>query len=222
VIDLHALNVVVHVAAGVVALIVGVVPLVARKGGIPHRRFGRVFVGVGAVVLIAAAFGDVFYGAPPALVGATIAAGYGYLSGLRALALRAHGPTGTDAALAVAGIVGCAFLLVFMGPGTASWTPAIGYSTVGYVATLAVYDLSRFAWSRAWLAHARPLDHGLKMTGAYFGMMSAGFGNLFPDAQPWSQVGPTGVGFLAMAILAAVFVTGHRRSHRERVPLSRA
>lgn len=210
-IDFHATNIVVHVTAGIVALLLGVVPLVTRKGGPTHRRVGRAFVWVGAVVLIAAAIGDIFYNAPAPLVGASIAAGYGYVSGLRALALRTHGPDWKDALLAILGLLACVLLYVFMGPGTASWTPAIGYSTIGYVATLAVYDLSRFGWSRAWLAHARPLDHGLKMTGAYFGMMSAGFGNLFSELQPWSQVGPTGLGFAVMGTLAVIYVTGHRR-----------
>lgn len=219
-IDLHAVNVVIHVTAGIVALLFGIVPLVTRKGGLTHRRFGRAFVGVGAVVLVAAAIGDIFYSAPPALVGASIAAGFGYVSGLRALALKTRGPDWKDAALALSGLLACAVLFAFMGPGSASWTPAIGYSTMGYVATLAVYDLTRFAWSRAWLAHARPLDHGLKMTGAYFGMMSAGFGNLFPGFQPWSQVGPSGVGFVVMGVLAVVYVTGHRR--RSAVPAGRA
>ena len=54
----------------------------------------------------------------------------------------------------------------------------IGYSTAGYVGTIAVYDLTRSFWSRTWLLYARPLDHGLKMTGCYFAMLSAGAGNL--------------------------------------------
>lgn len=67
------------------------------------------------------------------------------------------------------------------------------------------------------LARARPLDHGLKMTGAYFALASAG--NLFRDLQPWSQVGPSILGFavriaLALAYLSRnglVWAVGHLR-----------
>ena len=227
-IDLHLVNVVLHVSAGVLALLTGAVPLLTRKGGPVHRRAGRVFAWIGAVVLVTAAIGDVFFHSPPALVAASVAAGYGYLSSLRALALRSRGPGWVDAALAVAGLGACVLLWILMGPGTASWTPAIGYSTIGYVAALAVYDLSRFAWSDAWLRHARPLDHGLKMTGAYFAMMSAGVGNLVRAWQPWSQVGPTILGFIVMIVLTIVFVVGRRRQGRAAVearlepPLSRS
>lgn len=85
-----------------------------------------------------------------------------------------------------------------MGSGTKSWTPAIGYSTLGFVCAVALYDLSRHFWRNAWLKHARSLDHGLKMTGAYFAMMSAGVGNVLRDLQPWSQVGPSMLGIFVM------------------------
>jgi hypothetical protein len=203
--DVETAVVIIHVIAGVSALLVGLVPLFSRKGGRLHKRAGRVFVMIAAVVLGAAAIGDVFFNPPPALVAASVAARYGYLSSLRALGLRTHGPTRVDALLAVAGLGACGALYLYMGPGTASWTPAIGYSTIGYVGAMALYDLSRFFWSGAWLARARPLDHGLKMTGVYFGMMSAGFGNLFPAFQPWSQVGPTTLGFVVMIVYVVIY-----------------
>lgn len=57
----------------------------------------------------------------------------------------------------------------------------------------------------ATLKHSRPLDHGLKMTGAYFAMMSAGVGNIFRDLQPWSQVGPSAFGAIVMIMFAIAF-----------------
>lgn len=210
-IDLHLVNVVIHVVAGSLALLVGAVPLLSRKGGRVHMRAGRVFAWIAGVVLVTAAIGDVFFDSPPALVAASVAAGYGYVSSLRALALRTRGPGWIDALIAIAGLGVCVVLWVYMGPGTASWTPAIGYSTIGYVAFLVTYDLSRYAWSKAWLAHARPLDHGLKMTGAYFAMMSAAMGNIVREFQPWTQVGPSILGVLVMIVLAVVYIVGRRR-----------
>lgn len=203
----HMLNIWVHIAAGAVALALGAIPLLARKGGILHRRTGRAFVAVAAVVLGTALIGDVFFSPPAPLIAASLAAGYQYCSSLRALSLRERGPGWVDVLLALIGLGGCIALFAFMGPGTESWTPAIGYSTIGYVSVVALYDLSRLFWPRVWLAHVRPLDHGLKMTGAYFAMVSAGVGNVFRDFQPWSQVGPSMLGFVVMIALAFGYVS---------------
>jgi hypothetical protein len=184
--------------------------LATSKGGALHRRTGLVFVAIGAVVLSSAVIGDIFFHPPAPLVAATLAAVYQYISSLRALHLRDRGPGLIDAALALACLCGCAALYVYMGPGTASWSPAIGYSTIGYVGFVALYDLTRLFWRRAWLAHARPLDHGLKMTGAYFAMASAGIGNVFRDWQPWSQVGPSILGLMVMIVLAAIWLVRSR------------
>jgi hypothetical protein len=189
-------------------LVIGAIPLLTSKGGILHRRFGIAFVAIGTVVLMTALIGDVFFNPPAPLIAASLAAGYQFCSSLRALSLRDRGPTWIDAGLALIGLGGCAALFGFMGPGTASWTPTIGYSTIGYVALVVIYDLSRHCWWRAWVEHARPLDHGLKMTGAYFAMMSAGVGNVFRDLQPWSQVGPSMLGLVVMIVLAFVYITG--------------
>lgn len=203
---LHTLNVWVHVLAGACALAVGLIPLLTSKGSAPHRRAGRIFVAIGAVVLATAAIGDIFFDPPTPLIAASLAASYQYLSSLRALRLRDRGPELLDTLLAFAGLAACAALFFYMGPGTPSWTPAIGYSTVGYVAALALYDLSRNFWRRAWLIHVRPLDHGLKMNGAYFAMLSAGVGNVLRDLQPWSQVGPSAIGTLVMIALLVSYV----------------
>jgi len=205
---LHTVNVWVHVACGAAALAVGLIPLLAPKGGRVHRRFGRWFVRVAAAVLLTAVIGDVLFAPPAALIAATLAAGYQYLSSLRALALRDRGPGFADAALALAGLGACLALYLRTGPGTPEWTPAIGYSTIFYVAFVAAYDISRHFWRRAWLVHVRPLDHGLKMTGAWFAMLSAGAGNIFREFQPWSQVGPSMLGLAAMLVLALAYLGG--------------
>ena len=211
----HVLNVYTHIGFGVGALGMGLAPILSAKGGRFHRAAGRVFAWLTLVVLATALIGIVFFNPPAALVAAFVAATYQYLGGLRALQLKDRGPGWLDALLALAGLGACVALFVFMGPGTPSWTPALGYSIIGFTLLIVVYDLSRHFWREAWLKHARHYDHGIKLTGSYFAMMSAGVGNVFRDWQPWSQVGPSAVGTLVMIVLAVAYAT---RKSRVRAP----
>lgn len=194
-----------HIIAGVIALGLGLVPLLSTKGGRTHRRFGRAVVALGAVVLGTALYG-VFAGtAPMALTAVTLTAGYQFIGSLRALALRDRAPGWPDALLACTALALAALLLLRGGPGTASWPPALAYGTLGFMAMIALYDLSRPLWPQLWQRRARALDHGLKMTGFYFAMASAGAGNLLRDWQPWSQLLPSAIGLVAMLVLAVAY-----------------
>mgnify|MGYP003435283504 FL=1 len=197
-----------HIGAGGIALCVGLMPLLSAKGGRMHRRSGRAVVALGAVVLATALYG-VFAGtAPTALVAVTLTAGYQYVGSLRALALRDRAPGWPDALLACTALALAALLLLRGGPGTASWPPALAYGTLGFVIAMALYDLSRHLWPQLWLRRARILDHGLKMTGFYFAMASAGAGNLLRGWQPWSQLLPSALGTLAMCVLVFIHLRG--------------
>jgi hypothetical protein len=189
--NVESANVAVHVAAGSLGLLVGVAAMVAAKGGDAHRRVGRVFVALSGVTLVTALVGVLLFSPPTALIAATLTAAYQWTASLRTLALTARGPGLLDTGLALAALVGCGWILVDMNAGTRSWSPAIGYATVGALALFACYDLSRPLWAARWLATVRPYDHGVKMLGAWSAMASAGMGNMARDWQPWSQIGPT-------------------------------
>jgi hypothetical protein len=190
-----------HIGAGAIALCIGLVPLFAAKGARTHRKFGRIVVALGAIVLATALYGVIAGTAPTALIAVTLTAGYQYVGSLRALALRDRPPGWFDALLACVALSLAGLLLLRGGPGTASWPPALAYGTLGFVAAIALYDLSRHLWPLLWLRRARTLDHGLKMTGFYFAMASAGAGNLLRGWQPWSQLLPSALGTLAMFAL---------------------
>lgn len=199
----HDINVAVHVSTGCGALLFGLVPLVSRKGGTIHRKAGRGFVLLASINLGTAIVGDVLYDPPVPLIAATLSAGYLFGSGIRALAIKAVGPNLQDIGLAIAGLIVAAGLLRFLGAGSASWTPAIGYSVIGSTIFAALFDLSRHFWRERWRRHAWALDHGLKMTAAFFAMLSASTGNIFRGLQPFSQIAPSLLGILVMGAFLA-------------------
>lgn len=212
--NLHHLNTLSHIGAGGLALLLGLLPLLSRKGHRLHRLSGWMFVAAGLVVLICALIGVVVYPRPGPLVMVTLSASYQYLSGLRALPRFHTAPSWLDTVLALAALTGCGMLLSRMASGEASWSPAIGYSTLGFLVVVALYDLSRPLWVAAW-RRIRAIDHGLKMTGTYFAFASAGLGNLARDWQPWSQIGPSVLGLIVMLLLLSRYIRDNRRRGAE-------
>jgi hypothetical protein len=167
-IDWHGLNTGGHILAGTLALAVGLVPMFTRKGGVLHRQAGYVTVALGLIVLGSAVIANILFDPPAPLVAATLSAGYQYLSGMRAAYLKAGPLKPLDIALAVCGLALCGLLWANVAHGSASWSPQIGYSTLGYILVILIYDLSRTFWMSVWHRHVRLLDHGLKMIGFYF------------------------------------------------------
>ena len=198
---LHSLNTVVHIAGGALAMLVGIVPLATAKGGRWHRRAGRVFVPLAVIAATTAVVGVLLSPSRTALAAITLSACYQLAGSLRALALRDRTPTAADAALALLALGLAALVAAFMAPDR-SLAPAIGYSALGFVGLVAIYDLARMRLPLERWCRVRPLDHGLKMTGFYFAMVSAGAGNLLRDAQPWSGAVPSALGTMLMAWFA--------------------
>ncbi|WP_349321041.1 hypothetical protein [Asticcacaulis sp. MM231] len=211
---LHHLNTLSHIGAGGLALLLGLLPLLSHKGRRLHRLSGWMFVAAGLVVLICAIIGVVVYPRPGPLVMVTLSASYQYLSGLRALPRFHTAPSLLDTLLALAALTGCGLLLSRMASGEASWSPAIGYSTLGFLAVVALYDFSRTLWVTAW-RRIRAIDHGLKITATYFAFASAGLGNLARDWQPWSQIGPSLLGLIVMLLLLSRYIRDNRRRGTE-------
>ncbi len=212
----HVANLIFHIGSGVIGILIGLVPLLAQKGGRAHRRWGRVFAIFAGVVVATAVLSDIFSAPPAALVAVTLSAGYQLVGGLRSLTLRnSAGPNGLDALLAIGALVAAAIILLKGGPAKAGWTPPIEYATLGYVTAVALYDHSRHAWAARWVRSMRPLDHGLKMTGVWIAMASAGSGNLLAAAHvvPLNQILPpaiNAIGLVLMAVIALAYTRGLR------------
>ncbi len=210
----HVANLIFHIGSGVIGVLIGLVPLLTKKGSRMHRLWGRVFAVFAGVVVATAVLSDTFSVPPAALVAVTLSAGYQLVGGLRSLALRnSDGPSGLDALLAIGAIVVSVMILLKGGPAKAGWTPPIEYATLGYVTAVALYDLSRYTWSALWVRSIRPLDHGLKMTGVWIAMASAGSGNVLAAAHivPLNQILPpaiNAIGLVLMVVIAITYVRG--------------
>ncbi len=215
--NFHSLNILVHLSAGVLALGLGLFPLLSAKGSRLHMMSGWLFVAAGIFVIGGAIIGVTFFPQPVPLMMVTLAASYQFIAGLRSLPRFGPGLNLFDALWALCALAGCAAIAMGMSHGSRSWSPAIGYGTMAFLIPVALYDLSRHFWAGAWRGSVRLIDHGLKMTGAYFAMASAGLGNLARGWQPWSQFVPSIFGLFVMGLLLMLFIRdkGHKANAGE-------
>ncbi|MBF9237202.1 hypothetical protein I2I05_07315 [Hymenobacter sp. BT683] len=212
---LHHFNIGLHIVSGSLALLLGLGPLLVRKGGAAHVRLGHWFLRVMAVVLLTAVLGLAVFNFRPFLLTVVLLSVYQAWSGYRVLRTRDTGPTAIDAAVTLAFLVGSVGFLVGLNRSPLVWSPVVIYSTMGYLAALLVYDLARFRFRKWWRHGGWLYDHLWKMIGSYFALVAAFTGTVLPQFKPYSQFLPS---MLGMAMQVG-FVLYYGRLARRRAAL---
>jgi hypothetical protein len=189
---MHITNIIIHVIAGSMALLAGILALIVLKGGKAHRRSGRFFLGCLSVVIFTGLLGVFVFHRNTFLLVITVLSGYQGFSGYRSLQLKAGRPTWLDNTLSLVTLGVAAYFLWYFQSIGMIWSPVIIYSTVGYLLFTVAYDLSRnvISWN-LWR-----YEHILKMISAWTGLLSAFCGTIFPQYQPYSQFLPSVFGTL--------------------------
>ncbi|MBO2008131.1 hypothetical protein [Hymenobacter negativus] len=195
--SLHQLNILVHVAFGSLALLVGLGPMLTAKGGAAHVRFGRWFLGLATGALITAVLGLAVFNFRPFLTVIVLLSVYQAYSGYRALRTRATGPTLRDGVFSAVFLVGGLTFLLLLPRIRLVWSPVVMYSTLGVLLTMTVYDLSRFGWRARWRRGAWLYEHIWKMMSTYAALLSAFTGTVLAAYQPYSQFVPSVLGSVA-------------------------
>ena len=198
----HLLNLAVHIGAGLAAILLGLALLAQVKGTALHRKRGRVFVLLTLVVCATGAIGSALFRFVPLFAVLTLLVSYQLLSGWHAVYTRAAGPNRIDALLAVGAGAGAIGLLpVLFSGGMEGAASSVIYATLGALAFLLTYDAARWCFPRSWHALLWRHEHIYKMVASLFGMLSSAAGNLITVGQPWSQLVPSVLGMLTIAVL---------------------
>ncbi|MCB2409111.1 hypothetical protein [Hymenobacter lucidus] len=193
---LHQLNIGLHIVCGTLAMLLGLVPMLGRKGGAGHRRFGRWFLLATAGVLLTAVLGLAVFNFRGYLVGIVLLSVYQAWSGFRAVRRRATGPAPLDGWVAAGFLVSSVGLVAGLRVIELVWTPGIIYSTLGALVVMTIYDLARFRFLALWRRTLWRYDHLWKMISAYFALVSAFTGTVLPQYKPYSQFGPSLLGIM--------------------------
>src|SRR5262249_6977454 len=105
----HQINILIHVTAGSIALLIGLLILALRKGDARHRALGRTAVTFAGLSVAAALVGALVWRGRLDLMGVSVLVTYQIWSGLRSLRLRDGGRRAIDA-LPALGVLGLGVL----------------------------------------------------------------------------------------------------------------
>jgi hypothetical protein len=191
---MHSINIFIHVLAGTLALVTGIIALTAAKGGNAHVLSGRFFARLVAIVIATGLIGVLVFGRNNFLLVITLLSGYNCFSGIRVIRLKGRAPDILDQGIAVAVMVSALYYLYFIRQAGFYWAAAVVLSTVGALFLVTTWDLARAAFSAGFRRKALLYEHVYKMVSAFSGILSAFTGTVFPHYQPYSQLLPSAMG----------------------------
>ncbi len=211
---LHTLNIVLHVSAGVVALVLGLVALLTAKGSSAHNKCGNYFLAFVSIVIITGLIGVFIFGRNTFLLVITVLTGYVSFSGYRALKFKSNVPRTLDMIVALVSLSTLAYFLYFFHSIGMIWSPVVIYSTVGAMLLVILYDFLRYLIPRKTYSKHRIwlYEHIYKMTSAFSGLLSAFAGTVLKQYQPHSQYLPSVLGMVIVAaFMLYIYKDGQKR-----------
>jgi uncharacterized membrane protein len=202
--SLHHANIITHVTAGGIALLIGLVILSLPKGDRRHRYLGRTAVTFASAAITAAFVGNLVWRGRLDLLGVNVLTAYQLWSGLRALHLRHGGRDITDwlPALIVSGLGWLGLYLYGRSPGF-GWSPGLVYGAIGGLIVYGGLDLIRTLFPLRWRARLNPAEHAFKMTSLVGALASVAAGTVLKGATTYASLIVSGV-FALLALTLAL------------------
>lgn len=188
---IHKINLLTHIAAGTLALVVGIIVLFSAKGSKFHLRFGRYFVYLLVVVVSTGFLGWLFFRSNSFLLMLTILAGYNTYSGYRIVKLKQNRLSALEVFVPLLALAIGIFYLIWLMRSDTLWSPAVIYPTLSGLVLVTVYDLVKFFFLHRTISHWWLYEHIYKIISAFSAILSAFVGTVLPDFKPYSQIGPS-------------------------------
>ncbi len=209
---LHHINILVHVAAGSLALLLGLVMLALRKGDRRHRALGRVTLAIVGVAVAAAIVGAFVWRGRFDLMGVSVLSAYQMWAGVRALRLRQAGRRFIDLGPAIAVVaLGVLGLWLYRHSTAFNWSPGLVYGTIGGLLVYGGWDVVRAGFPIGWRQVLNPAEHAFRMTSLIGALASVAAGTVLKGATVYVSLAASGV----LGVLAVVLaVRAGRRAWR--------
>lgn len=212
---MQGVNITIHVVAGILAMLVGIISYASAKGKRTHMVAGRVFLLLMGIVIITATVGVLFFRDRPFLTLVTIQSFYMAASGYRALWYKTRGPGWLDLLLVLFLLCAGGVFVYSLQGANIVWHGSVVFYLLLVLFMVGVYDVLRISKVLK-LPHAWLPEHFLKMTSAYSALLSAGLGTALAGFEPYSQIVSAALG----NILLIGVIWRFRHTFRNRQPSS--
>lgn len=209
----HLVNIITHVSAGSIALVLGAIALISKKGGKVHIKSGKIFTLLLVVIVLTALTGVFVFGRNTFLLVITVLSAYYGFSGYRILLTKSNKPEFIDILVAVVSLIAVTYFLYYLKKNGMYWSPVIIYSTVGALIMIIFYDFIRYLIPNKKYRNLWLYEHIFKMIGAFTALLAAFSGTIFPNYKPYSQFLPSLFG----TILQIVFIVSAYRQNNKPV-----
>lgn len=193
---LHQTNILIHVVTGCITLLLGIWIMVTAKGTIRHRKAGRFFLITLSVVIFTSLAGVFLFNLSQFLFIISLISGYEAWSGYRVIKNKQTGPGVLDHLVSIIVLISGIVFHLYFRTSKPNWAPVIIYSTLVWLYTLCIYDLLRLFIKLNFLKKIYVYEHIIKVVGAFAAICSAFLGTVLPQYQPFSQLGPSAIGFI--------------------------
>jgi uncharacterized membrane protein len=203
----HTVNIAIHIGCGTLALCLGLIAILSRKGGPLHIRAGRWFIYAYGIVVVTAMVGLIVFDFRSFLAVVTLLSLYDVFAGYRALQLRGRRPQAIDKAASVVGALAPWLFIAIMRYFARPWSPVLTWSILGGLVLMSGYDLLRNILPAAWLKKVWVQEHLVKMMSAYIAITSAFAGTVFSNFMPWAAIIPS---VLGIAVMCGFLLVGRR------------
>jgi hypothetical protein len=203
---IHHINIAIHIAAGFIAMVLGIIIIVQPKGTLWHSKIGRYYLYLLLVVVATGVIGWMFFRSNnPFLLMLTLLSGYNGYSGYRIVKLKDKRTANIDATIAAAALISGILFLLWIRQSTQHWSPSVIYSTLYALAFVTVYDLLKHFWLHRWIKSWWIHEHIYKMLSTFGALFSAFVGNVLRDFKPYSQIFPS-----ALVMLLIIYFIARR------------
>jgi len=194
--NVHILNIIIHISSGLIALLLGFIALISKKGKKLHIKNGKYFLIFLCVVVITGLIGVFIFKRNTFLLIITVLSAYYGFSGYRSIQNKTNTPKAIDIFVPLVSLISVAYFLYYFKTTGMYWSPIIVYSTVTALVMIIIYDFGRYlipkkTYKQIWL-----YEHIFKMIGAFTALFSAFSGTVFENYQPYSQFLPSLLGTL--------------------------
>ena len=211
---LHNSNILIHVIAGSIALLLGILALTSKKGGKWHKKSGNYFLILLIIVVLTGLIGVFIFKRNTFLLIITVLSAYYGFSGYRILQTKTNKPKLIDISVAIISLISVSYFLYYFQSIGMYWSPIIVYSTVGALLIIVAYDFIRYLIPKNTYKNMWLYEHIFKMIGAFTALLSAFSGTVLYDYQPYSQFLPSVFGTFLQIGFIVYYIRKFKRNRK--------